>query len=133
MYYAEIIRQSTALVNSTTKRVQRSAILTMFGLLGGVASASAAGTYVGTIVNVEGYGENTNAVFVIINGTVGGSPPSCGTQNYRFVLNPSNASGQALLAITLSALARNVAVSIIGSGTCSIWGDTESILLLQSP
>jgi hypothetical protein len=131
MYYSEIVRQCTALVNFTTKRVQRSAILTMFGLLGGVASASAAGTYVGTITNVEGYGENTNAVFVLINGTVSGSP-SCATQNYRFVLNPSNASGQALLAIALSALARNVTVTITGSGTCSIWGDTESILLLLS-
>jgi hypothetical protein len=62
-----------------------------------------------------------------------GTPPSCPNyQNYRFVVNPSNASGQALLAIVLSAVARGASVGITGSGTCSIWPDTESILLLQS-
>jgi hypothetical protein len=132
MFYLEIVPCRAALMSFATKRVLRSAILTIIGLWGAVASASAAGTYSGTITSVEGYGENTNAVFVLINGTVSGSPAGCATQNYRFALNPSNASGQALLAVVLSALARGVTVGIIGSGTCSIWPDTESILLLQS-
>jgi hypothetical protein len=114
------------------KRLRHLAFFTLVGLFGGVG-ISAASSFAGTISSVIAYGENINAVFVNINGTAGGSPPSCQNyQNNRFVLNPTTTSGQALLAVVLSALARGVPVGITGSGTCSIWPDTESILQLQS-
>ncbi len=41
-------------------------------------------------------------------------------------------TAQAFLAIALSAIARGVTVSITGSGTCELWGDTESVVSLVS-
>jgi hypothetical protein len=95
-------------------------------------SASAAGAYTGTVASVLAFGNNTNAYFVYINGIGGQSPPSCVTQNNRFVISPATDAGKAQIASVLSALARGATVSIQGTGTCDIWPDTESILLLQS-
>ena len=93
--------------------------------------ASAAGSYSGTITSVEGTGEGNSAVFIGINGTVGGQPPTCAqAETTRFVVNPSTPQGQALVAMVLSAQARGASVTIFGSGSCDIWGDTESVLYL---
>jgi hypothetical protein len=94
--------------------------------------AFAAGYYSGAVVTVQAYGSNTNALFVNISGTVGQSPPSCATQNYRFVVSPATDAGKAQIAVILSALARGATVWIQGTGACDIWPDTESILLLTS-
>ncbi len=96
------------------------------------STTSAAGSYVGTILSVQGYGENVNAVFIYLSGDVNGSPACALGEPARFVINPSNPSGQALLAIVLAALARGAGVGFTGSGSCDIWPDTESVLLLNS-
>ena len=96
------------------------------------AVSHAAGSYSGTVSSVQGYGESYSAVFVGLSGTITGTPPSCATQNTRFVISPSTPAGTALLAIVLSAVARGVPVTITGSATCELWGDTESILFLAS-
>jgi hypothetical protein len=93
--------------------------------------ACAAGSYSGTIASLEGAGEGNSAVFIGINGTVGGQPPTCAqAETTRFVINPSTPQGQALVAMALSAQARGANITIFGSGSCDIWGDTESVLYL---
>lgn len=67
------------------------------------------------------------AFFVYFTAAVSQSP-SCATENYRFVVNTGTDGGKALMAILLTAHAQNTPVTVVGSGLCDIWGDTESIL-----
>ena len=58
-----------------------------------------------------------------------GAPPTCqgpGLAN-RWALDTTTAGGQSMLAVLLSAWASNKRIIIIGTGACTIWGDTETV------
>lgn len=55
--------------------------------------------------------------------------PSCATQP-RWVIDTSTSAGQSQVAALLSAYTMNKKVSVTGTGTCSVWADTETVLVL---
>ena len=56
--------------------------------------------------------------------------PTCATQD-RWVINLSTQTGQAMYAAVLTAIASGRKIMVHGAGTCSVWGDTESITYVQ--
>lgn len=54
------------------------------------------------------------------------SKPVCNTQN-RYVINTSNATGQVLAQQISRAVATKSKVTIIGTGSCTTWGDSEEV------
>lgn len=56
--------------------------------------------------------------------------PSCATID-RWAFDSSTAGGQSLLATLLTAYATGRQISVLGTGTCSIWGDTETVAYIQ--
>lgn len=58
--------------------------------------------------------------------------PACATQN-RWVINMSNSGGQAMLSALLTAYASAKPITIVGTGDCRDWPDTESIVYFTLP
>ena len=58
--------------------------------------------------------------------------PQCGSNNpTRWAIDPTTAHGQAVAAALLTAFSLHKQVYIVGTGDCSLNGDTESVLFLQ--
>ncbi len=59
--------------------------------------------------------------------------PACVTpgQESRFVIDARTDAGKAMLSVLLTAVARGKRVTITGTGTCGIWGDTESVSFIE--
>src|SRR6266568_7894724 len=53
--------------------------------------------------------------------------PACATIGYRFAIDASTAAGKVQAAGILTAFAMGKKVAIIGTGVCSVWGDTETV------
>lgn len=77
-----------------------------------------------------------NSVYGFWNGAVlfhttgaRSATPSCQGPGLasRFAIDASTTAGQAAVSILLTAIARGKRVQIHGSGSCTIWGDTETI------
>ena len=74
-----------------------------------------------------------DAFFITVNLPNVGSP-GCAVVPGRWVVRTSTASGKAMIATALSAMALNQTVYIYGKGVCEVWGDTETInYLIVSP
>ena len=56
--------------------------------------------------------------------------PACATVTNRWVFDGSTAQGQAMLATLLTLRGLNRPVSVIGTGTCPDWADTETVAYL---
>nr|WP_295238482.1 hypothetical protein [uncultured Brevundimonas sp.] len=56
--------------------------------------------------------------------------PSCATED-RWVINVATSAGQAMYAAVLTAVASGRKITVHGTGTCSFWGDTESVQFVQ--
>jgi len=83
----------------------------------------------GTIVYI--LAANNGAVFVqTTSGQIGGPP--CAVAVGRFVVNGSTPAGKAMVAAIYTAYATNSRVNIVGTGTCDVWGDTETILFFSA-
>lgn len=52
--------------------------------------------------------------------------PGCATLS-RWALNVTTPAGQSVLAAVLTAYAQGKTVSFVGTGTCDVWPDSESI------
>lgn len=81
-----------------------------------------------------------NSVFAASNGaiifnTTGArtAPPACqnATVPQRFVLDASTVAGQAQVAVLLNAKIQNKQIYVYGAGGCTIWGDSETVTLIQ--
>jgi len=74
------------------------------------------------------YGTSNGAVMFNTDG-VRGTPPACSGPGLgqRFAINASTLVGQAQLSVLMTAYALKKRISIHGTGTCSIWGDTETV------
>lgn len=89
------------------------------------APAIASQSNIGNITDV--WGTNNGAVLFNVTGTRA-APPACGANNpQRFAIDASAPAGQAAVAVLLSAQARGKAVIVMGTGNCTIWGDTETV------
>lgn len=93
------------------------------------ANASNTGGY-GQISGV--FGTSSGAVLFSVSGPGRSGIPSCGTSNpTRWALDASTVAGQAQVAVFLSAWAAHKQVAVVGTGSCSIWGDTETVLYVN--
>lgn len=90
------------------------------------APAQASVADLGTINTV--YGTSVGAVLFSTTGTRT-APPSCqwAARPARFAIDASTPAGQSAVAILLNAQARGKRVTVIGTDTCTIWGDTETV------
>lgn len=56
------------------------------------------------------------------------SIPACGAGNaQRWAIDASTTAGQAAVAVLLTAWTQHKRVWVTGTGTCTIWGDTETV------
>lgn len=53
--------------------------------------------------------------------------PACHTQGARWVINGNTAAGQAQIAVLLSLQAQGKQITVMGTGACPDWGDTETV------
>ncbi|WP_082938881.1 hypothetical protein [Mitsuaria sp. 7] len=66
------------------------------------------------------------AVVIYLEGSRN-AQPACATESRRFVLNAATPAGKAQLAGLMIAYTQGKTVSVWGTNTCSVWGDTETI------
>lgn len=80
---------------------------------------------------ISGYDTNSaGMVYFYLSGTRT-STPSCHVIAQRWAFNASTAGGQALAATVLSAYSQQKSVVVVGTGSCDIYADTESVQQVQ--
>lgn len=101
----------------------------MIGLLLALAIGTAANASQNTAGNVTFvYGMGNGAFLFQQSGGSRGSLPSCaGSNPDRWAVDGTTAAGQNKLSILLTAKALHKVVQVYGTGTCSVWGDTETV------
>jgi hypothetical protein len=65
-------------------------------------------------------------VLVAPDQSLGPSKPACNTAN-RFAFDSTTAVGKSRLGMVLSAIAMGRTVTIVGTGFCTLWGDSEDL------
>ena len=101
----------------------------------GFASAAAAGGagagYISQIYSVPASG-----VVLFVDSTNHTSPPTCEASSSpnRYALDVSTSAGQAALTVLMTAYAHHNQIVVSGTGSCSVWGDAETVqwLYIQS-
>jgi len=76
------------------------------------------------------YGTSNGAVLfsVKLDGSTRSGIPSCGSANTdRWALDASTVPGQAAVQVLMTAYQQHRPVFVNGTGTCTIWGDTETV------
>lgn len=58
--------------------------------------------------------------------------PACATID-RWAFSLANPSGQGMLAAILTAYSLGRPVSVVGTGTCDVWPDTETVVYIFMP
>lgn len=94
-----------------------------------IATCSAVNSHAGTADNGTLYQVhfmNNGVVIAYITGTRTGAP-TCATITNRFAVDATTPAGKVLLAGLLASHATKTPVRIVGTGTCTAWGDTETI------
>ena len=79
----------------------------------------------GTLSTVHTFA--SGQVLVYTNGSRSDVPTCATIQPARFAINGNTAGGKVLAAAVLTAYSLGKRVTIIGNGTCDVYGDTESI------
>lgn len=99
-------------------------IAALLPFLGGAAHASTSAS--GQVTAFATLG--TNIILVFTNGTRG-TPPSCSNSGFptRWAFAIDTALGQAMLSILMTAKATGDTVTLYGTGSCSVLGDSETI------
>lgn len=59
-------------------------------------------------------------------GTKSGSPPACDTAQ-RWSINATTSTGQIQASALMSAFYAGKIIYVVGTGTCTNWGDTENV------
>jgi hypothetical protein len=115
---------SAMLPGSRRRRVQRLLISLASAIAALAPSAGSASTT--TAGYITQFVVMNNGVVMFWHSGSRTTPPTFDTQG-RFAINAATAAGQAQLSSLMTAYAAHKPVTIIGGGSCSIWGDTESI------
>ena len=107
------------------KRPLRTISILLAGLcLPTTASADASGASMGYVIGVQPVAPG--GLFFRQTGSRS-TKPSCATID-RWVINVSTPDGQTMAATLLMAYSLHKRISITGTGTCTTWGDTETVL-----
>jgi len=78
------------------------------------------------------YGTNNGAVLFSTSGTRTAVPSCQGPGlGQRFAIDASTTAGQAAASLLITAYNLHRKIWIQGTGTCSIWGDTETVQFFQ--
>lgn len=97
----------------------------------GVASSAMAGAVSNAkITKVLASGGAGAAFFVYVDIAPTTAAAACATQTtsaYRWALDPSTAAGKAGIAAILMAQATGKTITVYGTGTCTVWSDTENV------
>ena len=110
------------------RAVWRSAALIAAASVASFGSAAfAAGSGSGTVagVNVEGASGKFST-------TAHPGAPACATTG-RWAVDVSTPQGQSLWSAVLLAYSQNKPVTIGGTGTCGVWGDSETVAWIYLP
>jgi hypothetical protein len=78
------------------------------------------------------FGTTTGVILFFHSGTRSSPKPACQHPDLptRWAIDGRTTEGQAMLSIFLLAYSSNKRVAIAGTGNCSAWGDTETVLYL---
>lgn len=69
-----------------------------------------------------------NGAVIFVHSGTRTAAPACGAgYATRWAVDASTLQGQAQLSVLLTAYALHKSITIHGAGTCSIWGDTETV------
>ena len=98
-----------------------------------VVAASISSAYAGTsgpgnIINP--YFMQNGALLVTTDASQSGAP-SCATVINRWAIDATTPAGKLQATAVLTAYAMGKKIAIWGTGTCSVWGDTEGVSFLQ--
>jgi hypothetical protein len=97
------------------------------------AGAATQGTVTTLTVQNSGGTNGQGVAFIYISSAHTGAP-GCHTTGNRWVVDLGVESGRQLYALALSAYLSGRSLSdMVGTGTCSIWPDTESLLRTNTP
>jgi hypothetical protein len=94
--------------------------------------AHAGGVTNATITQVVAESPNGYFVYVDLAPT---NTPACGTVtsgNHRYVIDLTTDAGKAMIATVLTAYANKALIDITGTGTCDVWGDTETVYYITA-
>ncbi|MBO9710399.1 MAG: hypothetical protein J7521_19525 [Caulobacter sp.] len=88
--------------------------------------AAASDAQMGNILHL--YATSTGAVMFDTTGSIG-ARPACQGSNVpnRFAIDASTVAGQSMAAALMTAYSLHKRIYIVGTGACSIWGDTETV------
>lgn len=99
-----------------------------------VASSLAAGSCSNCLIKSIGIGPHYDSICsssscaVVMMDAPVQSRPGCSVSSWNFAVDTSTADGRKALSFLLTAYTAGKAVNIAGTGYCSLWGDTESLL-----
>ena len=96
-------------------------------MLSAAPAVQAANTGPGLVTNL--YVQNGVVIFQV-SGNVTGSWPACAATQ-RYAVDVTNAAGQAYYSAVLSAKMAGKPILVYGNGTCTTWGDSESVNYVQ--
>jgi hypothetical protein len=102
------------------KTILSGAALIMLAALTSVAQASGVNGRV-TYPTVLATG-----VVLVVPDAVPGNKPACNTQS-RYAFDGTTAAGKQLTALILTAFAMGRTVTFVGTGSCTVWGDSEDL------
>jgi hypothetical protein len=66
-------------------------------------------------------------VFFFVTDGARSSPPACAIYSTRWAIDGGGAGGQQTIATILAAQAMGRSVTVVGTGSCGVWADTESV------
>jgi hypothetical protein len=90
--------------------------------------ANAGSASPGIIINP--YFTPTGTVLVTTDASQSAAP-ACATVPNRWAIDATTPAGKLQATAVLTAYAMGKRIAIWGTGTCSVWGDTEGVSLLQ--
>ena len=91
-----------------------------------VSSFTYAGTQAGTVTNII-VRQSDGLHYFYVSGTAVDRPACAAKQNYWMIKDEHSVAGKSQLSMLLTAYASGKTVKILGSGTCSRWGDGEDL------
>jgi len=72
---------------------------------------------------------NDGLTWFYLSGTASGHP-TCATNTYWILPNPSTEIGKRQLSTLMAAKAQGLPVTVFGTNTCTTWGDGEDALVI---
>jgi hypothetical protein len=106
-------------------------LLTMAGVITAMTASAPVGASESTFGTIHGVLPTHNgAVLFWTTGSRVGTHPACQGPGLdgRYAIDASTVAGQSMVAVLLSAQAQGKQIYVVGSGNCTIWSDTETVV-----